>query len=123
MYVYVDGSHLLGIFVYIHVQVYIFITRFLSHPLIPLSPHFFHTAILLAYFGGSTVLCDALIKAGSHPGMSNKQGISIFNTPVATKQLMFRILDKIHTEPTWLDSNFCQNCGIKFNISHRKHHW
>ena len=84
----------------------------------PLPP-----ALLLAYIGGSTVLCDALIKAGAHPGIPNKQGLSIFNSPVATKQLLFRILDQIHTEPTWLEGNFCYNCNMKFNISHRKHHW
>jgi len=81
-----------------------------------------NTALLMAYFGGSAALCDALIQAGAHPGMSNKQGVSIFNTPVATKQLLFRILDQIHTEPVWLDGNFCFNCNMKFNISHRKHH-
>ena len=36
------------------------------------------------------VLCDALVQAGAHPGMSNKHGLSIFNSPVATKQLLFR---------------------------------
>ena len=82
-----------------------------------------HTALLLAYIGGSTVLCDALIKAGAHPGISNKQGLSIFNSPVATKQLLFRVLDQIHTEPMWLDGGSCFNCSMKFNISHRKHHW
>ncbi len=81
------------------------------------------TAILLAYIGGSMVLCDALIKAGGHPGMPNRQGLSIFNAPVATKQMLFRILDQIHTEPMWLEGNFCFNCNMKFNISHRKHHW
>lgn len=81
-----------------------------------------HTPLLSAYIGGSTVLCDALIKAGAHPGIPNKQGVSIFNAPVATKQLLFRVLDQIHTEPTWLEGNFCFNCNMKFNISHRKHH-
>ena len=36
------------------------------------------------------VLCDTLVQAGAHPGMSNKHGLSIFNSPVATKQLLFR---------------------------------
>jgi len=78
---------------------------------------------LLAYIAGSPKLCDALIRGGAHPGISNKQGLSIFNAPVATKQLLFRILDQIQTEPTWLEGNFCLNCNMKFSISHRKHHW
>ena len=51
-----------------------------------------NTALLLAYMGGNTALCDALIQAHAHPGISNKQNISIFNAPVATKQLLFRLL-------------------------------
>lgn len=80
-------------------------------------------ALLLAYIAGNTGLCDALIRAGAHPGIANKQGVSIFSSPVATKQLMFRILDQISKEPVWLEGNFCQNCNMKFSISHRKHHW
>lgn len=85
-------------------------------------PHLF-SALLLAYIAGNTTLCDALIKSRAHPGIANKQSVSIFTAPVATKQLMFRILDQISHEPTWLEGNFCQNCNMKFNISHRKHHW
>lgn len=50
------------------------------------------SALLLAYFSGHTALCDALIRFGAHPGMANKQSVSIFNTPVSTKQLLLRIL-------------------------------
>ena len=85
--------------------------------------HNLYTALLLAYIGGSTSLCDSLIQAGAHPGRPNRQGISIFNAPVATKKLLFRILDQITTEPNWLEGNFCQNCNLKFSISNRKHHW
>ena len=81
------------------------------------------TALLLAYIAGNTGLCDALIRAGAHPGYANKQNVSIFSSPVATKQLMFRILDQISREPVWLEGNFCQSCNMKFSISHRKHHW
>ena len=56
-------------------------------PALPLPP-----ALLLAYFSGHTALCDALVRSGAHPGMANKQSISIFNTPVSTKQLLLRIL-------------------------------
>ena len=55
-----------------------------------------NTPLLLAYFGGSTSLCDSLIQKAAHPGMSNKQNVSIFNAPVATKQLLFRILGNIN---------------------------
>lgn len=51
-----------------------------------------YTPLLLAYIGGSTSLCEALIGAGAHPGMCSKQNVSIFNAPVATKQLLFKIL-------------------------------
>ena len=56
-----------------------------------------NTPLLLAYTAGSSSLCDSLVSAGGHPGMNNKQGISIFNTPVATKQLLFKILGKFDT--------------------------
>ena len=45
-----------------------------------------------AYFSGNAGLCDALIRNGAHPNTMNKQGVTIFNAPVATKQLLFRIL-------------------------------
>jgi len=45
-----------------------------------------------AYFSGNASLCDALIRNGAHPNTMNKQGVTIFNAPVATKQLLFRIL-------------------------------
>ena len=95
-------------------------------------------ALLLAYFGGNSVLCDALIQSGAHPGMCNKDSVSLFNFPVATKQLLFRILggcvyrrcvsilcptDQIQAEPAWLEGQNCMECKTKFNISTRKHHW
>ena len=39
-------------------------------------------------------MCDALIRAGAHPGVYNKHGQTIFNVPAATKHLLFRILGK-----------------------------
>lgn len=51
-----------------------------------------NTPLLLAYHCGSTALCDSLVQYSAHPGIANKQNISIFNAPVATKQLLFRIL-------------------------------
>lgn len=54
-----------------------------------------YTALLLAYIAGSTGLCDVLVCVGAHPGMCTKQRLSIFNAPVATKKLLFKILGKI----------------------------
>jgi ankyrin repeat protein len=81
-----------------------------------------YTPLLLAYIAGNSSLCESLVGAGAHPGMCTKQKLSIFNAPVATKQLLFRILEQLQVEPTWLDGQNCMNCDIKFNISHRKHH-
>jgi len=53
------------------------------------------TALMHAYFSGNASLCDALIRNGAHPNTMNKQGVTIFNAPVATKQLLFRILSKL----------------------------
>ena len=51
-----------------------------------------NTPLFLAYSGGCTTLCDSLVQYSAHPGIANKQNLSIFNAPVATKQLLFRIL-------------------------------
>ena len=51
-------------------------------------------AVMHAYFSGNAALCDALVRNRAHPNTMNRQGITIFNAPVATKQLLFRILSK-----------------------------
>ena len=51
-----------------------------------------NTPLLLAYANGNTGLCDSLMQYCAHPGVANRQSLSIFNAPVATKQLLFRIL-------------------------------
>lgn len=43
---------------------------------------------------GNGNLCRSLVRAGARLGTMNKQGISIFNAPVATKQLLFKLLGK-----------------------------
>ena len=35
------------------------------------------------------------MRAGAPLGIVNKQGLSIFNTPVASKQLLFKLLGKL----------------------------
>ena len=51
-------------------------------------------ALLLAYFNGNGVLCRAIVRAGARLGLANREGLSIFNAPVATKQLLFKLLGK-----------------------------
>ena len=43
---------------------------------------------------GNGNLCRAIVRAGAPLGIVNKQGLSIFNTPVASKQLLFKLLGK-----------------------------
>ena len=57
--------------------------------------YYFHcSALMHAYFSGNASLCDALIRNGGHPAAMNRQGVTIFNAPVATKQLLFRVLSE-----------------------------
>ncbi|XP_055862003.1 rabankyrin-5-like [Biomphalaria glabrata] len=81
-----------------------------------------NTAILLAYLNGNGSLCRALVRAGACLGKVNKQGLSIFNAPVATKQLLIKLLDMLSKEPPWSDGETCLECMAKFNIKTRKHH-
>jgi len=55
----------------------------------------FLSVLLLAYMNGNGSLCRALVRAGSPLGEVNKQGLSVFNAPVATKQLLFKLLGKL----------------------------
>lgn len=41
---------------------------------------------------GNANLCRAIVRAGARLGVTNNQGINIFNYQVATKQLLFRLL-------------------------------
>ena len=47
-------------------------------------------ALLLAYMKGNVTLCKALVRAGSCLAATNKNGVSIFNYQLATKQLLVR---------------------------------
>ena len=48
--------------------------------------------LLLAYVNGNGNLCRAIVRAGACLGVVNKEGMSLFNIPVATKQLLFKLL-------------------------------
>ncbi|XP_076453246.1 rabankyrin-5-like [Babylonia areolata] len=81
-----------------------------------------NTVLLLAYSNGNGGLCRALVRAGACLGTVNKQGMSIFNAPVATRQLLFKLLDMLSKEPPWSEGETCLECGTKFSIKTRKHH-
>ena len=81
------------------------------------------SALLLAYMKGNGAMCRSLVKAGATLGTLNASGTSIFNCQVATKQLLFRLLDSLNSEPKWGEGENCEECGTKFGITTRKHHW
>uniref|UniRef100_A0A672L1J6 Zinc finger ZZ-type and EF-hand domain containing 1 n=1 Tax=Sinocyclocheilus grahami TaxID=75366 RepID=A0A672L1J6_SINGR len=78
--------------------------------------------LLLAYMKGNANLCRAIVRAGARLGVNNNQGINIFNYQVATKQLLFRLLDMLSKEPPWCDGSNCYECMTKFGVTTRKHH-
>ena len=63
---------------------------------------------------GNGNLCRAVVRAGACLGVMNKDGASIFNIPVATKQLLFKLLGRnvqfILTKICY--SLFCNSMGI-----------
>ncbi|KAK7469532.1 hypothetical protein BaRGS_00036438, partial [Batillaria attramentaria] len=81
-----------------------------------------NSVLLLAYTNGNGGLCRAMVRAGACLGTVNKQGLSIFNAPVATRQLLFKLLDMLSKEPPWSEGETCLECSTKFSIKTRKHH-
>ncbi|KAL4660590.1 rabankyrin-5 [Arapaima gigas] len=81
-----------------------------------------NTVLLLAYMKGNANLCRAIVRSGARLGVNNNQGINIFNYQVATKQLLFRLLDMLSKEPPWCDGSNCYECAAKFGVTTRKHH-
>ena len=65
--------------------------------LLPFS--LFFAALLLAYMKGNGNLCRAIVRSGATLGVRNKEGLSIFNAPVATKQLLFKLLGEYKILP------------------------
>lgn len=72
---------------------------------------------------GNGNLCRTLVKSGACLGSMNKDGITIFNYQVATKQLLHRLLDSLTQEAPWAEKDLCLECGTKFSLTMRKHHW
>lgn len=81
-----------------------------------------NTSLLLAYKNGNANLCRALIRYGACLGSTNKSGMNIFNAQVASKNLLYRLLDYLPQEPPWADGDSCLECQSKFGITNRKHH-
>ncbi|XP_067015008.2 rabankyrin-5 [Anabrus simplex] len=81
-----------------------------------------NTPLLMAYMKGNGNLCRTLVKAGACLGAMNKDGVTIFNYQVATKQLLYRLLDHLSQEPPWAEGDICLECGTRFGLTMRKHH-
>nr|XP_034176394.1 rabankyrin-5 isoform X1 [Osmia lignaria] len=81
-----------------------------------------NTPLLIAYMKGNGQLCRTLVKSGACLASMNKEGITIFNYQVATKQLLYRLLDSLTQEAPWADKDLCLECGTKFSLTMRKHH-
>ena len=81
-----------------------------------------NTPLLLAYINGNWNLCRALVQAGACLGQCNRQGVNIFNSQVASNQLLYKILDFLPAESPWTEGDQCLECGLKFGLTNRKHH-
>lgn len=90
----------------------------INHP-----DHNGNTPLLLAYTRGQAGLCKVLVKNGACLGAENKEGVSIFNFQLATNQLLHKLLDQLAKESPWTTTDSCQQCGEKFSLIMRKHHW
>lgn len=82
-----------------------------------------NTPLLLAYQRGQAPLCRVLVKNGACLGAENRDNVTIFNYKLATNQLLHKLLDQLPKESPWSSSESCQECGTKFSLTMRKHHW
>lgn len=82
-----------------------------------------NTPLLLAYMRGQAALCKVLVKSGAIMGHENKDGVTIFNFKLATNQLLHNLLDILPKESPWSKADACQECGARFSLTMRKHHW
>lgn len=81
-----------------------------------------NTPLLLAYKNGNANLCRAFLRYKASLGATNKSGTNIFNAQVASKNLLYRLLEYLPQEPPWIDGAECLECQVKFGITNRKHH-
>lgn len=96
-----------------------------SMPKFPINAVDFNgnTPLLLAYQRGQAPLCKVLVKNGACLGAENRDSVTIFNYKLATNQLLHKLLDQLPAESPWATSESCQECGTKFTLIMRKHHW
>jgi ankyrin repeat protein len=81
-----------------------------------------NSPLLLAYVSGNAPLCKLLVANNACLGTSNKLGVNIFNSQVASKTLLYRLLDQLPQESPWTEGDQCQECGSRFGLTSRKHH-
>ncbi|XP_025829118.1 rabankyrin-5, partial [Agrilus planipennis] len=81
-----------------------------------------NTPLLLAYMKGNGNLCRILVKANACLAAENNERVTIFNYQVATKQLLYRLLDQLSQQVPWTQTDMCQECGKNFTVTIRKHH-
>ncbi|XP_074596039.1 rabankyrin-5 [Brevipalpus obovatus] len=81
-----------------------------------------NTPLLLAYINGNVNLCRALVRSKACLGISNKNGVNLFNCHVASKNLLYKLLDYIVEEPVWTEGDACSECNNRFTLALRKHH-
>ncbi|RWS12587.1 rabankyrin-5-like protein [Dinothrombium tinctorium] len=81
-----------------------------------------NTPLFLAYRNGNANLCKKLVQANACLGTCNRNGVNIFNCQVASKNLLYRLLDFLPQESPWADGDQCLECGLKFGLTTRKHH-
>lgn len=82
-----------------------------------------NTPLLLAYKRAQAPLCKVLVKNGACLGSENRENVTIFNYKLATNQLLHNLLDQLPKESPWATAESCQECGTKFTLTMRKHHW
>lgn len=81
-----------------------------------------NTPFLLAFMNGNANLCRALLRHKIKLGTVNKNGTNIFNANVASKSLLYRLLEYLPLEPQWTNYDSCLECKTKFSTVTRKHH-
>ena len=75
---------------------------------------FYIPVLLMAYFNGNGSLCRAVVRAGASLGTCNKEGLTIFNAPVATKQLLFKLLGESFSLKNVLLENTMNGGGAEY---------
>ena len=83
-----------------------------------------NTPLFYAYANAAAPLCKALVTAGAHLALPNKQSLCCFDVEAPTKKLLYTMISAINAEPIWIEElPACQGCQAKFSVANRKHHW